>query len=973
MSGWRIAGGTGIDASRTVAFEFDGMRCAAHPGDTVASALLASGVRIVGRSFKYHRPRGIVGIGWEEPNALVQCLHPLAAPGVLATTTPVVDGMRLRSVHAWPSARHDLLAFLDAFHPLLPAGFYYKTFMAPQGAWPAYEKVIRRLAGLGRLPATRVRYPGRRRNAWFDVVVVGAGGAGAAAAARAAAAGSTVAWVDDGAEPGGRLLGSPHDPQALAALRETARRLDAMGTVTRLPATHAVTLADHGMVACWQRGEIHTWWRIQAREVVLATGAIERPLVFPGNDRPGVMLASAVTGYLHRYGVACGRRLLVFGRGHDALDCALRARVAGLSVDWADPTEPGGPANMRDANGLADRDGSADQRAPHERAAQAGVTVHAGFTIAAVHGRAGVRGVDLAPLAGGARRSLAVDVVASAGGRTPSLQLFLQAGGRTGWDDARRCVVPREAPAGVSVVGAAAGDGISAVPDPTPWALPGIFTGRAFVDLANDVTAADIALAVREGYRSIEHVKRYTTLGMGVDQGRTAGVNGAGIVAGLLGVPQDQVGVTRARPPAIPVPFDVVAGGEAGDLVRPVRRTAITDWHLAHGAVMVESGANWRRPAYYPRAGETFKQALERECRAVRERVGLYDSTPLGKFEVAGPAAERLLELAYANRVADLAPGRGRYGLMLRDDGRLLDDGVVFRLDASRFWLTTTSGNADLVHGWLEQLRQLRLAGGDEALVTPVGAQWTTLVACGPSARSLLAGCTEGVDLSAQAFPFMAMREARVAGVQARIFRVSFTGELSFEVNLPARQGVRVWEALWAEGRRYGLEAIGSEANHVLRVEKGFLSLGHEVDGIANPLDLGLGWAVKLDKPAFVGRQGLLRAAQSDDGRPQLVGLVPRDGGGPFEEGAQLLRVPEGSDGSEARPAVGRRSVGFVTASVHSHVRGHAVALALLEDGRSRHGESVDVTVQAGTGLSTRPATVCAPFFHDPQGKVMRG
>jgi sarcosine oxidase subunit alpha len=1050
MTSWRLPAGGAVDRAQPIAFEFDGRRFEGLAGDTVASALLAAGERVVGRSFKLHRPRGIVGLGWEDPGSLLQVLAPGAAPNVLATTLPLQPGLRLRSVNTWPNARFDVAGVLDWLHPLLPAGFYYKTFMAPQRAWMFYEHWIRRAAGLGRLPETPGTVEVQRRFAHADVLVVGAGPAGTAAALALARSGRRLVWVDDGDAPGGALRArcaatvalpagagdgpaDPNDNAAVLAWMEAAtREIDACPNVRRLPRTLAQARQDHGFVVCWERRAdgLERLWKLRVAQTVLATGAVERPLVFPDNDRPGVMLASAVRGYLHRYGVAAARRLVVCGSDDDALACALDAQTSGIEVTaWVD-TRPQVPEALR------------------ARARQAGIELIEGAAVLGVDGGARVRGLRIAAGAHGRTRLLQADGVAMAGGWSPALHLLAQPGETLRWSPAHEAFVPGMLPAGVQVAGSAAGpsdtatalvqgraaarealrvlqaaqipglaarpeasstgfgaegprplEGAAAAaapaeapaaagPEPTPPALrlPARLQHRAFVDWGHDVTVGDIALAHREGYVSVEHLKRYTTLGMAVDQGKTSNVNGLRLMAALRGLPPDSVGTTRFRPPFVPMPFGTIAAEDGGDLVRPVRETPITPWHLAQGAVMYESGANWRRPGYYPRPGETLAQAAQREARAVREAAGLYDSTPLGKFELSGPGAGALLEAVCANGVTDLAEGRGRYALLLREDARLFDDGVVFRLGPQRFWLTSTAGNAEAVHAWLEQARQAHLQRAD-VIVTAVGAQWATLVVCGPCAREVLqrAGCA--IDLAPTAFPFMALREGAVAGVAARVFRVSFTGELSYEINVPASRGLEVWQALWQAGQAVGLQAVGSEANHVLRVEKGFLSMAHEADGIATPDDLGLAWAVRIGKPFFFGQAALRRLrerAATDGPRPELVGLRPLDGGGPFEEGAQLLAHPPGADADRVvgrpgpmDPDLARRPQGFVTASVHSPACGHAVALALLDGGRARHGERVQVTAQTQAkgpgGLRLRPAEVCAPVFFDPRGERLRG
>ncbi len=1016
-------GGHEIDRSRPLQFRFDDRVLQGFEGDTLATALLANGIRTVARSFKLHRRRGIRAEGWDDPNAFVQLLEPWEEPNLLATRAPLADGLVARGMHGWPSIEWDAGVLANWLHALLPAGFYYKTFKWPGRAWPLYESLIRRAAGLGRAPRGAGGPAVERRHAQADVLVVGAGPAGYAAVARLLAAGCSVIWADDRSRAGGALGASVEgaDRVALDTIRRDADRWASEPNLRRLRSTVVLGLYDHGQALALERDgwARECLWMMRVKAVCLATGAFERGLPFENNDLPGVMMTGAVRSALHRHAVAPGRQMVLASRDAAAWTTALEARDAGIAVAAiVSPTlSEVSPALLEAAR---------DRQIP----------VIEGQLLRAQGARTGLSAVEVS--AGGTPQVLRCDCLAISGGWNPALQLYVQAGGVARYDHARGALRGEPGEQMSVLAGAAAGPvstddciasgeqaadtllqrlagkpaaGLSATSagsrlaatssaESRPMATHSNRTSetapapaQVFVDLAGDVTVSDIMLAAREGYTATELLKRYTTLGMGPDQGRSAGVDGLLRLAELEGRDPESLPPTRARPPFAPVAFGTLAGNDPGPLIRPIRETPITGWHRDHGAVFYESGANWRRPGYYPRAGESMDEAVRRECRAVRQGVGVYDSTPLGKFEIGGPDAAAFLERVLACRVSDLQPGRGRYALALREDGRIFDDGTVFRLAAARYWLSSTAGNADAMASWLEYARQWVFGGRLQVMIEPVGSHWADVVVCGPRARDLLARLLEPdarAALSAAAFGFMRWQAMTVAGIDARVFRVSFTGELSYEICVPASRGLELWQAVMAAGADLGIEPVGSEANHVLRIEKGFISLGHEVDGDTNSDDLGMGWAVHWDKPDFIGRRSLERDRLLPAGRRQLVGLECLDEGRPFEEGAQVLV-------NDARLVAGQcRSIGLVTASVQSEATGRPIALALIEDGRSKIGETLQVTqsqslrakgslppagatgdaVPPGApvkGLVLRAARVVAPIFYDTQGGRMRG
>ncbi len=964
MNAHRTASGGRVDRSRAWQFRFDGKDYEGLAGDTLASALLANGVHLVGRSFKYHRPRGILTAGAEEPNALVTVRRDAAreTPNLRATQVELYPGLEATSQNRWPSLAFDLGRASDWLSPFFPAGFYYQTFMWPRSAWAAlYEPLIRRAAGLGRTPAQPDPDRYAQRHAHCEVLVVGAGPAGLAAALAAAEAGARVVVCDEQSGLGGSLLdgaaaridGEPAEAWlvfAVAALAGNTR-------VRLLPRTTAFGYFPHNNVGLVERLTDHLadappgaarerLWQVRAREVVLATGAIEQPLVFPGNDRPGIMLAGAARTYLMRYGVRAGTRAVVITAADGAYRAAADLEAAGVEIAAI--------ADLRN-----------------------------GVRVGGTRGNTRVRAVEIDG------RSIACDLVLMSGGYAPSVHLFSQSRGRLAWSDAARCFVPsqsaeRERSAGAcrGVYGLAAaladgaaagtaaaracgyegatlhfgvaGDAASADMSPAGAAPPASEETKAFVDFQNDVTAKDLALAVQEGFRSIEHVKRYTTAGMATDQGKTSNLNVLGIVADSLGKAAPEIGHTTYRMPYTPVSFGSLAGMARGDLFDPVRTTPMHACAVARGAVFEDVG-QWKRARWFPRAGEDMHAAVARECRTVREAVGIFDASTLGKIAVVGPDAAEFLNRLYVNDFSRLAPGRARYGILLRDDGFIHDDGVVARLAPDRFHVTTTTGGAARVLAMMEDYRQTEWTDL-EAWLTSVTEQWAVIAVQGPRARSVIAPLVEGLDLSPDALPHMAVAEGTVAGAPALVFRVSFTGELGYEINVPASEGRAVWEAVSNSGAAFGLTPYGTETMHVLRAEKGYIIVGQDTDGTATPDDAGLSWAIGRDKPDFVGKRGMERAALKSSQRRQLVGLRTVDAATVLEEGAQLVDSP------------GRRApmnvIGHVTSAYASAALGHSIALAMVAGGRARIGQRLYVPMPGGEVA----VTVTSPVFYDPKG-----
>lgn len=995
---FRTPSGGRIDRSKRLNFTFDGKAYTGHPGDTLASALLANGVHLVGRSFKYHRPRGILGAGAEEPNALVGIRRDEAryTPNLRATQVELYEGLQAVSQNRWPSLGADVGRLNDLLSRFLPAGFYYKTFMWPRRAWHAlYEPFIRRAAGLGVAPTAPDPDRYAQRYAHCEVLVVGAGPAGLAAALTAAAAGVRVMLCDEQPEFGGSLLADTTATiDGLSAsdwVAKAVATLKANPKVTLLTRTVAFGYFPHNLIGLNERLTDHLavtgqqtrerMYQVRAAEVVLATGAIERPLVFAGNDRPGIMLASAAQIYLNRYGVRVGDRAVLVTASDAAYLAALDLKAGGVTIAAIADVRPVATGALPDA------------------ARRAGIEVITSATVLGTTGDQKVTGIELGQVSTdgtvSAGQRFACDAVLMSGGATPCVHLFSQSRGKLEWHEDLQAFLPgksaeRERSAGASrgvfELAAALSDGSAAGLDALPetlrngvpmsfavdappqrvatfiGALPGAAApakDKAFVDWQHDVTTRDLALAMREGFQSIEHVKRYTTTGMATDQGKTSNLNALAIVARGLGVPVPQVGLTTFRNPYTPVTFGSFAGLSRGDLFDPVRITPTHDWAVKHGAVFEDVGL-WKRARYFPKSGEDMHAAVARECVAVRTACGIFDASTLGKIEVVGADAAEFMNRLYINSWTALGVGRSRYGILCRDDGFVYDDGVVARLAQDRFHVTTTTGGAPRVLAMMEDYRQTEWPDL-KVWLTSTTEQWSVIAVQGPKSRDVLAALVADIDITAAAMPHMSVARGSICGAPMLLFRVSFSGELGFEVNVPSDYGLQVWEAIHAAGQAHGMVEYGTETMHVLRAEKGYIIVGQDTDGTLTPDDAGLSWAIGKNKLDFVGKRSLARPSMLAADRKQLVGLKSRDGRSVLDEGAQVAAQPN------QQPPM--KLLGHVTSAYASSVLGYPIALAVVSGGRARIGQTLYIPMP-GRDIEVE---VTSPVFYDPTGARING
>ena len=983
---YRVAGGL-VDRDKPLRFIFDGRPMNGLAGDTLASALIANGVRLVGRSFKYHRPRGIFSAGPEEPNALVELRGGARRePNTKATTVELHEGLEAESQNRWPSLRFDLRAVHQLAGPLLVAGFYYKTFMWPASFWEKlYEPAIRRSAGLGRLSGEPDPDVYEKAFATYDLLVIGAGPAGLAAALAAGRAGARVMLVDEDFLVGGRLLSELTEIDGMPGahwVRQAENELASLGNVRILRRTSVFGVYD-GEYGLLERVADHLpspaefmprqrLWKIVAREALLASGATERPMVFAGNDLPGVMLASAVRSYVNRFAASPGRRAIVFTATDDGWRTAAGLRRCGVGVEAVLDTRPDVAGPVRALAG--------DRR------------IHLGARVTACRGGQALKSVEFVD-ASARQHTLAADLLAVSGGWNPNVALATHLGGKAAWSAEASMLLAVDPPATLSLAGAAAGrlTLAAALADGARWGLEaaarlGLHAGKpvhyrtgqeaaaatpmwhvggspktAFVDLQNDVTAKDIGLAASEGFRAVEHLKRYTTLGMATDQGKTSNINGLAIMAELTGRAMAQAGATRARPPLVPVAIGAFAGLHTGKHFKPTRLTAGHDYAVEQGASFVETG-QWLRAQWFSRDGETdWLQSVVREVTATRSAVGVCDVSTLGKIALAGADVATFLDRVYINTFSTLPVGKVRYGVMLREDGFVMDDGTTARLSSDHYVMSTTTANAVKVMQHLEFCHQVLWPELDLQMVS-VTEQWAQYAVAGPNARRLLQALFGAMaDLSDAAFPYLACGEFRLGDVPARLFRISFSGELAYEIAVPAGYGDSLVRALMMAGEPFGAMMYGTEALSVMRIEKGHVA-GNELNGQTVARDLGLG-RMMSGKKGYIGRIMAARSALVDPARPTLVGLRPIDPTERLRAGAHLL--------SPGAVPSSQTDEGYVTSVAFSPSLGHWIGLGLLARGPERIGERIRAYDPVRRG--DIEAEIVAPVFIDPEGVRLRG
>ena len=995
---YRLSSGEQINRSESISFKFNGKTFYGFKGDTLASALLANGVHLVGRSFKYHRPRGILTSGVEEPNALVQIVKDEGKtdPNLRATEIEIYEGLNATSQNCWPSVNFDLGSINNLFSPIIPAGFYYKTFMWPANLWEkVYERFIRKAAGLGKSPTKKDPDIYDHNYYHCEVLIVGAGPAGLVAARTAVNAGKKVLLVDERPNFGGNLNFSNKDYNKINELsplewiKKTCLELQNNKNITILNRTSVAAYHNYNYLIMMQnltdhlpdkdkKGKIRQrLWKVRAKKVILATGSIERPMIFDCNDRPGIMLSSAVRKYVNTYGVKCGNNISIFTNNDDAYETAITLHDKGVKV-----------------KSIIDIRKRSDGTLP-KKCDELGIKIHWKSAVVYTEGYKKINKIHVMNLSKdnssvvGNKLKINCDLLCVSGGYTPAVHLFTQSGGKLDYDEKKHYFFPKKNTLNQISVGSCNGTfGLKNIISETQektrefldiseeeqfnvletkdgdfeniWLLPtDKISGKtkSFVDYQNDSTANDIKLALREGFKSIEHVKRYTTTGMATDQGKIANMHALGIISEITNTKLGELGTTTFRPPYSPITFGALVGRNVGQFFDITRKTPMHDWHEKNNAKFEDVG-QWKRAWYYPSNKESMYDAVQRESRAARTKAGILDASTLGKIDIQGVDASEFLNRVYTNAWSKLAIGKCRYGLMLNDDGMVYDDGVTTRLGENHYIMTTTTGGAATVMGKLEDFLQTEWPEL-KVYLTSVTDHFGTISICGPHSKKILEKTTNNIDYSDTNFPHMSFKEGLIDKIKCRVMRISFTGELSYEINIQANYARSVWEKCMEVGKEFGITPYGTESMHLLRAEKGFIIVGQETDGTITPVDLQMDWIVSKKKYDFIGKRSLYRSDTIREDRKHYVGLLTKNPNEILEEGAQIV--------AEVKNKPPMNMVGHVTSSYYSPNLDKSIALAVVKNGKKLKGKKLYVPMPN----KTIEVTVSDPVFLDKEGRKL--
>ncbi|MBX7146792.1 MAG: sarcosine oxidase subunit alpha family protein [Alphaproteobacteria bacterium] len=990
---FRIVTGGMIDRETMYQFTFNNKKFTGYKGDTLASALLAHGHNFIGRSFKYHRPRGIMTAGSEEPNALVQLNDgAYTEPNVKATQAELYDGLKATSQNCWPNLHFDLGRINDYLSSILPAGFYYKTFMSPPNGWHFYEHIIRHFGGLGKAPREIDPDCYDKTYTHCDILIIGAGAAGLAAAFAASQTNAHIIVIDEQPECGGSLLTSNsliNDQPAHNWCHNILEQLYQKPNVRILTRSTAFGCYDHNYVLATERltdhlplhnrtGPRQRLWRIRAKKIILATGAIERPLIFNNNDRPGIMMANSALIYLKKYGVQPGKNTILYTNNDFIYSVAATLLKNQIPIKAIIDTRSN--INHDKLDPIITKN----------------VNVLTNHYIETTEGSYQLSSVTVQDFSSSKKREFACDKLLLSGGWNPNTHLFAQAQGTLSYNEDIEGFIPNNNKKDFICVGACNGlqsfqeciiDGLNQGLKLTEqfassssesvkrsmnifiidYDFPYINSldkkstnilkeEKSFVDFQHDVTFKDIKLALQEGYQAPEHLKRYTTLGMGTDQGKLSNINGLKILATHHKKTLNSFVPTTSRPPYVPITMGIFTGSDTGPLFEPIKETPLHNIHKILNTKFMITG-QWVRPQYYPRLNEKFEQTLKREVFAARKHVAIYDASSLGKIEIQGPDALKFLNMMYPTSFDNLIPSKCRYSVLLKEEGIVFDDGIISCMAKDHYYITTTTNNADAVTSWFEYWLQKEWATW-KVFCTNVTEQWAAIVICGPHARHVLENLVPDFNYDNHDFPYMSFKIGHIAGIECRIFRVSFTGELSYEINVPASYASYIWNMLMTAGLAYNITPLGLEALHILRAEKGYIAIGHEADGSTTLKDLGMSWLISKNKKDFIGKRSLALSNFTRTDRPQLVGLFINKDYNLNYDGAPITETKKSSS-----------MVGYVTSSYFSPTLNQSIALALINAGQDKINQTVFIKLPT----KSIKAKIVSPKFFDPEGTHLNG